>query len=198
MKHRLFTFASALSLLLLVASLVLWGASESRGLIVTRVAWPRSYFGIRCVGGRALIWIVSQPMSDRPPGWQFRTDLPRQVLSSRIQLSDRELAADEASSLYQQFSGRGSWHGAGFGFEHTRDIADDGLPYRDLSLILPIWALAAVSALLPLAAATAILRTRSRAKASLGGLCPTCDYDLRASSERCPECGTLIPAKARE
>jgi hypothetical protein len=48
----------------------------------------------------------------------------------------------------------------------------------------------AVSAILP---AWRVLRMIKRRRRSLIGLCPTCGYDLRATPERCPECG-VVPA----
>jgi hypothetical protein len=52
----------------------------------------------------------------------------------------------------------------------------------------PAWAVCLVLALLPAARVVRWRRERSRGRA---GLCPTCNYDLRATPNRCPECGTI-------
>jgi hypothetical protein len=52
----------------------------------------------------------------------------------------------------------------------------------------PYWLIALASAILPM---TALTRRRPllRRKRGMLGLCPACGYDLRFSTERCPECG---------
>jgi hypothetical protein len=55
--------------------------------------------------------------------------------------------------------------------------------------------LAAAAALLPLAwlMVQADIRLQRRRLRQMSGLCPTCGYDLRATPDRCPECG-VVPA----
>jgi hypothetical protein len=67
-----------------------------------------------------------------------------------------------------------------------------GLRERTRSAVFPTWVPAGIFAIAPVVAWRRWIRRR-RARAS--GCCPTCGYDLRATPERCPECGTVtIPA----
>jgi hypothetical protein len=62
--------------------------------------------------------------------------------------------------------------------------------YRELSVTTPFWLLVLLS-LIPPALWLAARRRRQRL-AIAAGMCPQCGYDLRASPDRCPECGTQI------
>ncbi|HEY7119824.1 MAG TPA: hypothetical protein VH475_24755 [Tepidisphaeraceae bacterium] len=53
---------------------------------------------------------------------------------------------------------------------------------------VPMWGLLVMSGLLP---AARVASARRRARARRVGFCVACGYDLRATPERCPECGRV-------
>jgi hypothetical protein len=57
-------------------------------------------------------------------------------------------------------------------------------------LSFPHWALAVVVSVLPI-----VWLVRKRFIPPVTGLCPKCGYDLRATPNRCPECGAIAPAR---
>jgi hypothetical protein len=60
-------------------------------------------------------------------------------------------------------------------------------PFGNGAVVIPHWFIAIVSLLLP----AWWLVSRHRTKRAIRmGRCPTCGYDLRATPDRCPECGT--------
>jgi hypothetical protein len=59
-----------------------------------------------------------------------------------------------------------------------------------VEVFVPHWFLAAAASGMPLAWSLRYPRRR-RARRAAAGLCPTCGYDLRATPDRCPECGTI-------
>ncbi|MFT3788496.1 MAG: hypothetical protein QM770_20380 [Tepidisphaeraceae bacterium] len=62
-------------------------------------------------------------------------------------------------------------------------------PAEQVRLLLPMWALALPLIVFP---ATSVVGLWRRRRMSHAGLCPACGYDLRASPQRCPECGREV------
>ena len=60
---------------------------------------------------------------------------------------------------------------------------------RDFSLLVPDWFLLLLFSLLALRLIRH--RTTHAARCSAMGMCAKCGYDLRATPDRCPECGTV-------
>ena len=61
-------------------------------------------------------------------------------------------------------------------------------------IVLPWWFIATLTATPPALAARRLRQRRRRTARVRAGLCGRCGYDLRASEERCPECGELPTA----
>lgn len=93
--------------------------------------------------------------------------------------------------------GRQIVHRAGpFAFARRRGTvsAETGQPKdAEVNLVMPFWALATTFGLWPL---SIILRRATQPKRAEGA-CRNCGYDLRATPERCPECGQVTEQPSR-
>jgi hypothetical protein len=202
MTRRLLNLLTALSLLLCVAVCVLWVRSYFWFDTLAHVGPPSAPYARPFPSGpRGMMftdasrWIVSShrggvefywdllrmwadlgedsPLANRPPGFRFRSP-PAGPL--------------DPVATFPPSVVRGV---LGFRFVDFRRPPGPA-PGRPVDLELrdvfvPYWFPAVLTAALPLARLVRVLRRRSERRA---GLCPSCGYDLRATPERCPECGT--------
>jgi hypothetical protein len=177
MTRRLLSLLATLSLLLGVSVVTLWAYSYWTGTVFQRsdlgdsMSWRvcRGRVVILRVGQTTLtdppgpIWVVPgvTPVWERPVSWRFSTGDPRRLLA---EIDGLGMTRD--------------WHVAGLAVYAYTSPGIAATAWH-----IPLWLPALLLTIGP-AARLLTLRRRSRS-----GHCRRCGYDLRATPERCPECG---------
>ena len=80
------------------------------------------------------------------------------------------------------------WPREGYGWSSFRIPGPDG--WDQDKVTLPYWGIVIATLLLPLLRMVTLIRDRQW---PIEGCCLCCGYDLRATPDRCPECGTASP-----
>jgi hypothetical protein len=170
MKHRLFTILSAFSLLPCLLLVYVWVRSYTNtGLEIAPGDKPR--IAIEAIEGR--LFLLSWEFAQFP---MLYIQLPPGVTDHRAFAENRRWQSAQP--------GRFVWQRLGFALVEG---LFQGRSYR--GIMLPCWFPVLLLSVGPAAWLVLALRQRRRRKL---GFCVKCGYDLRASPERCPECGTPI------
>ena len=173
--RALFTLCTVLSLVLLVATCVMWVRSYWRheGKISKHGQLQQSVWSV--LGGIRYLRVESA-YTVRPEHEDFNW-YSREVHSSDPvdrNFGNRTRTVSGAGFHYIE----GDWRE---GFIYP---GEPPMPYR--AVVVPYWSIAVFAALLPAGWFFGFVRRRRRRRA---GLCVRCGYDLRASPDQCPECG---------
>ena len=181
MKRLGLIILTSLSLLLFLATISIWIRSyfrhdirvEKRGKVQTSIASVRG----------ATHWVrVTSAYVHRPQDQgvivQSGPVRASETLDRRYRLRTRDIHILGFAWI------EGDWRQ---GFIYPGEPA---LPYR--AIIIPFWPIALMTGLVPLIYMRSCFLSRRRSRR---GLCHTCGYDLRASKDKCPECGSVIGGK---
>jgi hypothetical protein len=177
-RRRLFTLCSALSLLMCVAVCVLWVRGYG---LADQLVWQRA---------DGALWGHSAPGRIVLGRWQAgRSDVP--LRGDQVGLKYTRDGVGFAGNYLLFLNGEPgdtdiSWERDGFAWYEKRETSGQ----INAQWVAPFWFIALAAAALPLSWTATQWRSRIQERRRKNiGLCPACGYDLRASPDRCPECG---------
>jgi hypothetical protein len=194
-KRRLFNLLVAGSLLLFIITLALWVRSYWQGTWLTITHECLNEKGYL----RASRWIVSECGAIALQSERFDDDgrAPRSL--GYVPDKQGSVRFDELPPMHPTLRfamSRYGWfrHFAGFSLYHRQNKTSwspaTGYNWPTIttrfSIVIPHWFIVGVLAVLP---AWWLIRRRNARRARRAGLCANCGYDLRATPDRCPECG---------
>ena len=193
MRRKFFNLLSALSLLLCAATVVLWVRSYNVSDIVRRDFRRISIntqsghsVELRSAGGGLTVTTAAYHNSD-PDLRLWRTPL----ISAEVSWA---WTADE-KPIYPQLVPTGlsrSWSNAGFAWMECSFRTSWFIAYDEQSALVPYWFVAMGATVIPLLRLSRVLTSRRQFARRRGERCRLCGYDLRATPDRCPECGTPV------
>ncbi len=84
------------------------------------------------------------------------------------------------------------WNCGGFQFAIAVPGRKPQFYTRGVMIVVPLWFVAGITSVLPALRARKFWRARLAERRRSRGFCLRCGYDLRATPERCPECGAEV------
>jgi len=177
-RRRRFFGLMAVSLLALIATGILWARSYARS---DHLVWTGEHarHSVRSAPGRVVLGIYEGPAQMRDPrGLKYERDEPT---PATLELMTIYLLCSDSTARVVH------WEHGGFVWQQRRSS-------RDLIAtgVAPFWSVSLAAATPALGLMTMRLRSaRRRRGAKAAGRCAVCGYDLRATPERCPECGSI-------
>ncbi len=184
MRRQLFNIAASLSLLLCVAAGLLWVRSYWRGYsFVYNHQGPRPGFWAVSLEPSCL-YIQHDTQQRLPPVMYSLDGMPNDTTP----LKGFRLDAGPPGRRWDAHFSRRMIRWEAFRFVWAQE---DGPEHTCRLAVVPLYAIVLTSGVPP----ALWLRNRSRqgrfTRRGKAGCCPCCGYDLRASPDRCPECGAV-------
>jgi hypothetical protein len=177
MKRRLFNLAAAVSLVMMLALLALW---------------VHSYFFVDSFSTARCHWIST---SGRLLFVRTGSGTPDQRREF-YKYSTSTDAGKNLSDTYAKMRGVGNWFNRrGFIFWYLAAFRDRR---HVIMLGFPYWAGIIAALVIPFCWAQRAREVRRRLRRGSAGKCSACGYDLRATPDRCPECGMAVAPKPAE